>query len=590
MCGFAAELKFDGQAADIAAVNAMVQTLARRGPDGEGLFAQGPRAFAQRRLKIMDLSEHAQQPMFDPLLGLGVVFNGAIYNHPELRAELRSKGYQFYSEGDTEVILKAYHAWGKDCVKHFQGMFAFVLWERDSGRTVLARDRLGIKPMYLHASGKRLRAASTLPALLAGGGVSHDIDPVALHRYLSFHAVVPPPHTILKDVRKLPPATVRVIEADGSQQDHQYWSLSYARSQAEEDRSFEDWKAELLAALRLAVKRRLVADVPVGALLSGGVDSSLIVGLQAEAGATPHTFSIGFDDAGGEAGNEFKYSDVIVERFATQHEKIHIDSQQLLQRLPEAVNAMAEPMVSHDCIGFFLLSEAVSKHAKVVQSGQGADEVFGGYHWYPPMMESSDRVNDYFKVFADRDDAEMRQLLSPDYHDGEHSRSFVAQQFAQGDTRSGVDQALRMDTTVMLVDDPVKRVDNMTMAWGLEARVPFLDHELVEVAAKIPARHKIAEGGKYILKEAAREVVPAAVIDRPKGYFPVPALKYITGPVLDYVQDTLHAQAARERGLFQAPYVQKLLKSPADHITPLGGSKLWQLGLLEGWLQAQLPG
>ena len=590
MCGFAAELKFDGQAADIAAVNAMVQTLARRGPDGEGLFAQGPRAFAQRRLKIMDLSEHAQQPMFDPLLGLGVVFNGAIYNHPELRAELRSKGYQFYSEGDTEVILKAYHAWGKDCVNHFQGMFAFVLWERDSGRTVLARDRLGIKPMYLHTTGKRLRAASTLPALLAGGGISHDIDPVALHRYLSFHAVVPPPHTILKDVRKLPPATVRVIEADGRHQDHQYWSLSYARSQAEEDRSFDDWKAELLAALRLAVKRRLVADVPVGALLSGGVDSSLIVGLQAEAGATPHTFSIGFDDAGGEAGNEFKYSDVIVERFATQHEKIHIDSQQLLQRLPEAVNAMAEPMVSHDCIGFFLLSEAVSKHAKVVQSGQGADEVFGGYHWYPPMMESGDPVNDYFKVFADRDDAEMRQLLNPAYHSGEHSRSFVAEQFAQGDTRSGVDQALRMDTTVMLVDDPVKRVDNMTMAWGLEARVPFLDHELVELAAKIPARHKIAEGGKYILKEAAREVVPAAVIDRPKGYFPVPALKYITGPVLDYVQDTLHAQAARERGLFQAPYVQKLLKSPADHITPLGGSKLWQLGLLEGWLQAQLPG
>ena len=318
--------------------------------------------------------------------------------------------------------------------------------------------------------------------------------------------------------------------------------------------------------------------------------SSLPLRAVPAAGATPHTFSIGFADAGGEAGNEFKYSDVIVERFATQHEKFHIDSQQLLQRLPEAVNAMAEPMVSHDCIGFFLLSEAVSKHAKVVQSGQGADEVFGGYHWYPPMMESGDPVNDYFKVFADRDDAEMRQLLNPEYHSGEHSRSFVAEQFAQGDTRSGVDQALRMDTTVMLVDDPVKRVDNMTMAWGLEARVPFLDHELVELAARIPARHKIAEGGKYILKEAAREVVPAAVIDRPKGYFPVPALKYITGPVLDYVQDTLHAQAARERGLFQASYVDQLLKSPADHITPLGGSKLWQLGLLEGWLQAQLPG
>ena len=269
------------------------------------------------------------------------------------------------------------------------------------------------------------------------------------------------------------------------------------------------------------------------------------------------------------------------------HEKIHIDSANLLRRLPEAVDAMSEPMVSHDCIGFFLLSEAVSKHAKVVQSGQGADEVFGGYHWYPPMLEADDPVDAYFRVFADRDQAEMQQVLNPAYLSGEHSRSFVAAQFAQGDAAEAVDQALRLDTTVMLVDDPVKRVDNMTMAWGLEARVPFLDHELVELAARIPARHKIAEGGKYVLKEAAREVIPAAVIDRPKGYFPVPALKYITGPVLDYVQDTLHSQAARERGLFRSDYVERLLKNPADHITPLGGSKLWQLGLLEGWLQAQ---
>ena len=586
MCGFSGEIRFDGQAADVAAVARMSDVMARRGPDGHGLFANGNRAFAQRRLKIMDLSEHAQQPMFDPNLGLGIVFNGAIYNHPELRAELRQKGYNFYSEGDTEVILKAYDHWGIDCVQHFHGMFAFAIWERDSGRTILARDRLGIKPMYLHQSGARLRIASTLPALLAAGDVSGEIDPVALHRYLSFHAVVPPPNTIYKAIRKLPPATVRTIQPDGEVSDHRYWSLSYARSQDEQEMSFEVAKERVLAALRQAVKRRLVADVPVGALLSGGVDSSLIVGLQAEAGATPHTFSIGFDDAGGEAGNEFQYSDIIAQHYSTVHEKIHIDSGNLIRRLPEAVDAMSEPMVSHDCIGFFLLSEAVSRHAKVVQSGQGADEVFGGYHWYPPMMSSKDPVADYFRVFGDRDDTEMQQLLNPQYHTGEHSRSFVEAQFGQGDAQEAVDKALRMDTTVMLVDDPVKRVDNMTMAWGLEARVPFLDHELVELAARIPARHKIAEGGKHVLKEAAREVIPAAVIDRPKGYFPVPALKYITGPVLDYVQDVLHSQAARERGLYQADYVQKLLKNPADHITPLGGSKLWQLALLEGWLQA----
>ena len=585
MCGFSAELRFDGRAADVSAVERMSETMGRRGPDGHGLFSQGPRAFAQRRLKIMDLSEHAQQPMFDPHLGLGVVFNGAIYNHPELREELRAKGYSFYSEGDTEVILKAWHCWGEEAPKHFHGMFAFVIWERDSGRTILCRDRLGIKPMYLARDGQRLRIASTLPALVACGEIAADVDPVALHRYLSFHAVVPAPETMLKAVRKLPPATLRVIEADGRERDTVWWRLGLNRSAEDHERPFEEWKDAVLAALRLAVKRRLVADVPVGALLSGGVDSSLIVGLQAEAGATPKTFSIGFEDAGGESGNEFKYSDVIARQFDTEHRQIHIDSRQLLSRLPEAVSAMSEPMVSHDCIGFYLLSEAVSKHAKVVQSGQGADEVFGGYHWYPPMLEARDPVSDYFKVFADRGDAEMRELLSPDWYTGEHSRSYVEEVFAQVPEADGVDNALRIDTSVMLVDDPVKRVDNMTMAWGLEARVPFLDHELVELAARIPAPHKIAGGGKHVLKEAAREVVDPAVIDRPKGYFPVPALKYVSGPVLEYVRDLLGSRAAQQRGLFRAEYVNRLMAAPSEHITPLGGSKLWQIGLLEGWLQ-----
>ena len=503
-----------------------------------------------------------------------------------MREQLRAKGYHFYSQGDTEVILKAWHCWGEDAPKHFQGMFAFVLWERDSGRTVLCRDRLGIKPMYLHRRGGRLRIASTLPSLLAGGGIGSAIDPVALHRYLSFHAVVPAPETLLAEVRKLPPATLRIIDADGREHDRRYWQLGTARSDADRSRDFQDWKDEVLAALRRAVRRRLVADVPVGALLSGGVDSSLIVGLQAEAGATPKTFSIGFDDAGGELGNEFEFSDIIARHFDTEHEQIHIDSAQLIERLPEAVAAMSEPMVSHDCIGFYLLSEAVSRHAKVVQSGQGADEVFGGYHWYPPMLESRDPVADYFGVFADRDDAEIQELLNPEYYTGEHSKSYVKQVFSALEDADAVDKALYIDTTVMLVDDPVKRVDNMTMAWGLEARVPFLDHELVELAARIPAPHKIAGGGKHVLKEAAREVIPSAVIDRPKGYFPVPALKYVSGPVLDYVRDLLNSPAARRRGLFRENYVKRLLDEPAEHITPLGGSKLWQLGLLEGWLQA----
>ncbi|MGB1560242.1 MAG: N-acetylglutaminylglutamine amidotransferase [Sinimarinibacterium flocculans] len=586
MCGFAGERRYDGRLADTDAVAAMTATMARRGPDGAGTFSTGPLAVGHRRLKIMDLSEHAQQPMLDNELGLGIVYNGAVYNHPELRAELKAKGYRFWSEGDTEVLLKAYHCWGADFVQRLHGMFAFAIWERDSGRLLLGRDRLGIKPLYYSLNDKRLRFASTLPALLKAKDVDTDIDPVALHHYLHFHAVVPAPHTMLKGVRKLAPATLMVVEPDGQTRQRRYWQPDYARNAEESRRSFEDWRDMTLAALRTAVKRRLVADIPVGALLSGGVDSSLIVGLMSEADANVRTYSIGFEDVGSEEGNEFRYSDIIAKHYATQHERIFIDSRTLLPRLPEALAAMSEPMVSHDCVAFYLLSEAVSKHSKVVQSGQGADEVFGGYHWYPPMLETQDALATYDAAFCDRSHEEFLQVVDPRMATGDHSRDFIRAHFAQAGAPEPIDQALRLDTTIMLVDDPVKRVDNMTMAWGLEARVPFLDHELVELAARIPGRHKIAQGGKHVLKEAARQVIPAAVIDRPKGYFPVPALKYLQGDFLDYARSLLDATVARDRGLFRREYVETLYADPEAHITPLRGSKLWQLAALEGWLQA----
>jgi asparagine synthase (glutamine-hydrolysing) len=591
MCGIAGELRFDGSEPDIAALERMNRRQRRRGPDSGGLFAQGGRAFGHRRLKIMDLSESAQQPMFDPHLGLGIVFNGAIYNHPALRRELEGQGYRFYSHGDTEVLLKAYHAWGADFVQRLNGMFAFAIWERDSGRLLLGRDRLGIKPLYYAEVPGGLRFASALPALLDAGGVDTTVDAVALNFYLSFHAVVPAPYTMLAGVRKLAPGTLMAIEPDGRRRERRFWSLAYPQDAADEARSFDEWTDILLDGLRAAVKRRLVADVPVGALLSGGVDSSLIVGLMAEAGvAELRTYNVGFEDVGGEKGNEFEYADIVAQRFSTIHERIFVPESELLARLPEAVEAMSEPMVSHDCIGFYLLSEAVSRHSKVVQSGQGADEVFGGYHWYPALDGSAQPVADYLAAFRDRDFDEYAHVVAPAWLAGDESAAFVAEHFNAPGAHNPVDKALRLDTTVMLVDDPVKRVDNMTMAFGLEARVPFLDHELVELAARIPARHKLAHGGKGVLKEAARKIIPSAVIDRPKGYFPVPALKYLQGPVLERVRDALTSQAARERGLFRRDYVDLLMADPGAHITPLRGSKLWQLGLLEWWLQTHVGG
>ncbi len=588
MCGILGQLNFDGSDIDPGGLTPISRQMIKRGPNASGIFVQRGLALGHRRLKVIDLSEASSQPMIDAQLGLAIVFNGCIYNYPELRKELEDKGYRFFSNGDTEVILKAYDAWGESFVDRLNGMFAFALWERKSGKLLLVRDRLGIKPLYYFETANCLRFASTLPALLAGGGVDTSIDPVALHYYLTFHAVVPAPHTILTGVRKLPPGSMLIIEPGGTRRQEQYWRVTYGAQPGDEKLSVADWRERVNEVLRKAVRRRLIADVPVGVLLSGGLDSSLIVGLLAEEGASGiRTFSIGFEAVGGEKGDEFMYSDIIAKQFGTAHAKLPVDTADVLPALSGCIEAMSEPMVSHDVVAFYLLSKEVARHVTVVQSGQGADEIFAGYHWYPPLLESKDPVADYRRVFFDRDHEEFRRVVHRRFHGKDHSLAFVTDHFAQPGAQRPIDKALRLDTTVMLVDDPVKRVDNMTMAWSLEARVPFLDHEVVELAARMPAELKTAQGGKGILKEVARKVVPADVIDRPKGYFPVPALKYLRGPYLDLVRDALHSRTSRERDLFQPDYIEELLKDPDTHITNLRGSKLWQLGLLELWLQTQ---
>ncbi|SDP80896.1 N-acetylglutaminylglutamine amidotransferase [Desulforhopalus singaporensis] len=586
MCGLCGEIRFDGSPASLTVVENMTKKMTRRGPDATGTVMQGRVCFGHRRLKILDLSEQSRQPMSDPYLGLDIVFNGCIYNYRELKTELEQRGYRFFSTGDTEVILKAYHAWGNEFVKHLNGMFALAIHERDSGKVLLARDRLGIKPLYLDDRERVLRFASSLPPLLGNEGVDTEINPVALHHYLHWHAVVPAPHTILKGITKLPPATLREYRKNGTFKDTTYWQLNMVPEKTVHSITEQEWMECLLNQLRKAVKRRMVADVPVGVLLSGGVDSSLLVGLLAEEGQEGlNTFSVGFEAAGGEKGDEFYYSDIIARHFGTDHHQIFVPSDNLLQTLPQTVSAMSEPMVSYDNVGFFLLSKEVARHVKVVQSGQGADEVFGGYHWYRPLRSSTDPVSDYCRAFFDRDQSEFAQTVHDDFIHNNYSEEFVADFFARPGADHPVAKALRLDTTIMLTDDPVKRVDNMTMAWSLEARVPFLDHEFVEFAGTIPVDLKVRDKGKWILKEAARRVIPADVIDRPKGYFPVPALKHIEGPYLELVREVLTNDAAKSRKLYKQEYINKLLAAPKDHITPLRGSKLWQVALLEMWLQ-----
>ncbi|MEA2093450.1 MAG: asparagine synthase (glutamine-hydrolyzing), partial [Pseudomonadota bacterium] len=302
MCGICGELRFDGTRPDQQTLLNMMARLERRGPDAGGQYAAGPLALGHRRLSIIDLSERSSQPMVDRPLGLVLVFNGTIYNYPDLREQLRARGYNFFSDGDSEVILKAYAEWGEDCPQHLQGMFAFAVWDINRQQLFLARDRLGIKPLYYSITPQGLRFASTSQALLSAGDVDTSIDPVALHHHLSLHAVVPAPRTLLRGLRKLAPAHSLTFYADGNKKLRRYWRLD-TRPPAEL-RSEWEWIEAIHEALLDAVeKRRSIADVPVGILLSGGLDSSLLVALLAEAGGGDlFTFSVGFEDQPEEKG------------------------------------------------------------------------------------------------------------------------------------------------------------------------------------------------------------------------------------------------------------------------------------------------
>ncbi|HHC73266.1 MAG TPA: N-acetylglutaminylglutamine amidotransferase [Thiotrichales bacterium] len=592
MCGICGELRLDGSAPELADIDRMLRRLERRGPDHEGSFSDGPVALGHRRLAIIDLSERANQPMVDSELGLVLVFNGTIYNYPELREELRGKGYHFFSSGDSEVILKAWHAWGERCVERLHGMFAFAVWDEKGQRLFLARDRLGIKPLYYSLDGGRLLFASNTQALLAAGGVDTSIDPVALHHQFTLHGVVPAPRTILRGVRKLPPAHTLTVAADGRTERRRYWRLAATRT--ERPLSEPEWIERIHDDLREAVERRKrIADVPVGVLLSGGLDSSLLVALLAEAGVEDLlTFSVGFEDTPEEKGSEFEFSDQVVERYGTRHHKLHIPNAGVLQRLPEAVRQMAEPMFGQDAVAFYLLAEQVSQHVRVVQSGQGADEVFGGYFWYPRMAAEREgpEVERFARHYFDRDHEEFLQMVAAPWRGADHTRELVAELLAEPGADTFMDRVFRLDVTTLIVDDPVKRVDNMTMAWGLEARVPFLDQQLVEHAARMPPELKLASGGKHVLKAIARGRIPDAVIDRPKGYFPVPALKFVRGEFLAFMRDILDSRACRERGLYDRAYVERLLAEPDRHHTRIQGNKLWHLAALELWLQLNVEG
>jgi asparagine synthase (glutamine-hydrolysing) len=562
--------------------------LARRGPDASGSWIDGKIGFGHQRLSIIDLSNHGAQPMLDDVLNLTLVFNGTIYNYKKLRLQLAKKGYTFFSHSDTEVILKAYHYWGEDCVEHLDGMFAFCVYDITKQNLFIARDRMGIKPLYYNLSSKSFTFASNTQALLTQN-IDESVNPIALQQQLSLHGVVPAPNTIVKGIRKVKPATTISIDSKGGWRENTYWRPLAERSNSEI--SDEDYIERTHELLTLAVAKRISAtDVPIGVLLSGGLDSSLIVALLNEVGhKNIRTFSIGFEDIEDEAGSEFEYSDQVVEKFNTNHNKYIAKNEEVLPRLIEAVSNMAEPMVGQDAVAFYLLSEKVSRHVKVVLSGQGADEVFAGYFWYPRMaQEQGNEVDRFAKHYVDRPHEEFLQTVMPTYHGPNYTNKWLTKEFNKSGADTFMDKVLRTDITRLIVDDPVKRVDNMTMAWGLEARVPFMDTDLVEWALKMPASLKMKGGGKFPLKKIARDLLPASVIDRKKGYFPMPALKYVQGEYLEFMSDILTSNACINRGIFSQEYVNNVINSPRKYMTALNGSRLWHLALLEFWMRINI--
>ena len=585
MCGIVGEYFFNNKCGDHN-IELMLNKIKSRGPDYSGFKIKDHICLGHSRLSIIDLSSASNQPFEDKEADLSMVYNGCIYNYVDLRNKLIKKNHSFKTSGDTEVVLKSYIEWGKECLNMFEGDFSLAIWDIKKRSLFLARDRFGVKPLYFSYSKKFFRFGSTLQSIIVNKDIDMKLDPKSLHMHFSLHAVVPAPNTIFENIKKVPPGHYLIINEEKKVILEKYWELDSKDNNLIED---ENEAISLIRdLLSKSVEKRLSAsDIDVGVLLSGGLDSSLIVALAKDKFPKLKTFSIGFEDDKEEKGSEFFYSDQVAKKFNTNHQKYIIDNTVVLSKLPDAFKSMSEPMVAQDAVAFYMLSELVSKDVKVILSGQGADEGFAGYFWYKKIALEENNYNNFLKHYVDRSDAELREFLKIKFKNDYTSR-LVQDKLNLINSKTLIGNVLNLDITTLVVDDPVKRVDNMTMAWGLEARVPFLDHDLIEASAKIDPRLHLKRNGKNILKAISDNLLPRDIISRKKGYFPMPALKYIRGEYYDFVCDILNSRKCNNRNLYNRKYIEKLLKMPNNYKTAIDGNKLWHAAATELWFQENL--
>jgi asparagine synthase (glutamine-hydrolysing) len=603
MCGIAGKLT-SGRKVAREEIESMLAPIAYRGPDATGVHLDGAVGLGHARLSIIDLSTGAQ-PMCNEDETVWIVFNGEIYNYQELRPRLAAKGHVFRSQSDTEVIIHAYEEFGADCVQELRGMFAFAIWDSKRRRLFLARDRVGIKPLYYCQTAVAFYFASELKAIIADGSVERDISPEAVRRFLSFQ-YVPGEETLFRSIKKLLPGHTLTIE-DGQTKIRQYWDLQFTSERWA--RTFDEVVEELYGLLGSTVRDHMIADVPVGILLSGGVDSSAVLSYAIRGTEKKiKTFTVGFDGRG--VVDERPYARLAAEKFGTEHFDLSISASDFWDFLPSYVRHMEEPVCEPPAVALYYVSKLARRHVKVLLSGEGGDEAFGGYPNYPNMLRlqrlerglgplarpagaaasllgglaGHERVHRYGQALGSalKDHYFSRtsgptaffneragEILSPDFRRATESASaaaFMAELLEPVTDRGLLDQMLYADTKTWLPDDLLVKADKMTMANSLELRVPLLDHQVLEFAASLLPEHKVrGKETKRALKAAFSKVLPPEILARKKAGFPVPYHEWLRGELKEGVRDIVMSEAARQRGYFQAKSVARLLQNNREH-------------------------
>ena len=583
MCGICGEFRFNKSQFDDVKLTKLMDSIASRGNDSKGTYKEKNIFLGHHRLSIIDTSDKSNQPM--KINDLVIIFNGVIYNYKELRKNLITKGHIFNSSGDTEVIIRLYIEYGSECVNYLDGVFSFAIYDTKKNNLFLARDRIGIKPLYYTLDNNEFRFSSSMNGLI-NKNEKPQINPIALHYQFTLHSVVPAPHTIISGIHKLEPGHTLKITQSGESYLNKYFDINEVEIKNHKEQEITEHSTYLL---KKAVEKRLnIADVPVGILLSGGLDSSLITALAKKFKEQIDTYSIGFNTVNEEVGNEFYYSDLVAKDFKTSHIKYKINDDELFNNLDLVISNMSEPMFSQDSSAFFLLSNRVSKNNKVVLSGQGADEVFGGYFWYKQIMneKSLNEIDTLSKYYFDRSFHDYKNIVNNKYVYSNYVHDDISRAMNEmSPTLSTLDKVFRLELSMFIIDDPVKRVDNMTMSHALEARVPFLDIDLITYMLSIKGSDKIKHTSKYYLKKLSESFLKKEIIYRDKFYFPVPPLKIIEGKFYHYCKKVLNTDAALNRDIYNRKYIDRLLDEPNTNYTNLNGNELWHFTLLERWLQ-----